>query len=710
MLPLLKKFKLNSSVLSIGASGEGARNCVLMLDSAYHLYALRGDKFIFSKKILDFVPQHAFSKACAVSMQGYIAIGVPKSNVCEILRFQDSTLSRIKSLSWHRADIYNIRFSRDGKYLVTGGEDGKVFVFGLPNFHCVSILPPRPDYISNIHFGRIAKLLVYSSYDLQNCVFDMVQNKIVGIFETNAVVEDIVFFDGDRKIFCVCANGECGIYDVRKKSLDLRKNYDFWLTRTGLTKDDNYAYIGARESKLSYLNLSTNTSAFSVNLSCEEGIASMRIIDANLHIGYANGIVEIFNLASGEDKLQAAIKRGNFRKAREISDKNISLKTHKIYIDFMEKSFEAEFQKAKDSLQNNATQENLTKILQDLDVFFEDTNKREKFSQYLANIGIFKDFNDAFLRKDYALAYKIADENTLLKQTLEFERLEGIFNDTFESAKTLLLKDTFDSKNAANALLKPFLNIPSKKEVISKLLRNTDKFAQADTLLKGKKFVEYFKLAESFKEIQSTANYKKALAFGEQLLATINGFSAKREYEKALELNEILLKCAPFAKIAAENKQNIGLEREFLALFSQKDFKKIYANIDKYELLKALPEYVEMGRGFDRIFDNALEMALNGRGEAVCEMLKEYMNIEFWREKITNIFNLSYLHEINTALESADSSVHWRLSLESYVNMFGKNDEIMKICDKTDKMRDTLKAIEPTPQEVKYLPSILVRI
>lgn len=712
MLPLIRKFKLNSSVLSIGASLDSSkRESILILDSSYHLYALRDGEFVFSKQIFDFPSQHQFSKACAVSMYGYIAIGVPKSNVCEVLKFEDDNLIHLASLSWHKADIYNIRFSRDGKYLITGGEDGKVFVFRLPDFHIACILPPRPDYISNIHFGRIAKLIVYSSYDLQNCVFDMVQNKIIGTFSTHSVVEDIVFFDNDKKIFCVCANGESGIYDIASQTLDLKQNYHTWLTRTGLTKDDNYAYIGARDNTLSYLCLDTNAVHFEVGLSYEEGISSMRIVGAKLHIGYGNGYLEIFDLSQGSDELLLAINSTHFKEAKMISDKNISLKTHKIYIEFMDKCFEREYQKAKIALQNDTSQANITKILSKLEVFFEDKSKKQKISKLLENIGIFKEFAYAISNRDYVLAYRLVDENEILKTTSEFEELENRFEEVFENAKNLLLKESFDATNEANEILKPFQAIASKKDIINKLLQNTDKFAQADLLLKNKHFEEYFKLAESFKAIQNTRNYKKALVFGEQILATINEFEANNNHAKALELNAILLKFAPLSDIAKRKQQDIHLKMEFLELCEHKNYKQIYQNIDKFATLKSLPEYIQMRQYFNQIFENALDLAIKGKNEMTYQILKDYFDIAFWQDKMASIFNLSYLNEINHTLNNAININHidWQASLERYINMFGKNDELIKICESHAQIRDILQQIEPKALIPQYLPTILVK-
>ena len=702
MLPLIGKYKLNSSILSIGSN----KNNMILLDSNYYVYEFHKDTFLYTKKIFDFEAHHPFSKACAVSMQGYIAIGIPKSNICEIFHLENKDLKHIKTLEWHKADIYNIRFSRDGKFLITGGEDGKVFLFRLPDFNVVNILPPRPDYISNIHYGRIANLIVYSSYDLNNCVFDMEQNKIIGTFETNSVVEDIVFFDDDKKIFCICSNGDSGIYDIESKSLNLKHNYKHWLTRGGLSKDGNYAYIGSRGNLLSYLDLESNLPKYQATLELEDGVTSMRVANAKLHIGYSDGHLHIFDLDKFEDELQMAIKNKDYKSAKNISDKNISLKTQKDYINFMENMWQERFNEAKITLQKDSSSEHLNHIINELEAFFEDENKKQIFSDFISNIGIFKEFSLAVANKDYALAYKIADENTMIKQMGEFEKLEEIYHQKFESAKNLLINQSQESFNKANILLKPFINVASKKDSINHLLRNTNKFAQAEILAKNKHFGEYFRLAENFGEIKNTKTYKKILGLGNQIIATINELESKGNFNKALELNEVLVQFIPFKTTANNKKKQIELRLKFLELYNKKAYKQIYQMLDSFAILKGSPEYVAMNNHFNQIFDSAFDFINDNNYKMAYKILRDCFDMPFWKDRLDNILNISYLSEIQTNLNN--EAINWQLTLESYINMFGKNDEIIKICNKSDEIARLLNTLEAKESEIVYKESIIV--
>lgn len=720
MLPAPIKYKLNASLLAIGASSSkldssvAGTKSVILLDSSYNLYEFRDGEFIFARKIFDYEPQHQFSKACAISMNGYIAIGEPRSPNCHILHIYNGILTHIKTLSWHKADIYNIRFSKNGKYMVSGGEDGKVFIFGMPHFNIINILPPRSDYISNIHFGKVLKLVVYSSYDNVNCVFDMDTNKIIGEFETNAVAEDMTFFDNDSKIFFICSNGESGIYSIETKTLDIKPNYNAWLTRVGMTKDDNFTYIGSRDGFLRYLDLQTNKHSFNIKLD-NDGIASMRVIDAKLYLGFASGYLEIFDLQRFESEFISAIEANDLRKAEQIAQQNLSLKTLKSYIALKDRLWIEEFKNAQDILSQNTSQSAFSEAFTRLKVFFEDEEKKIAFDDFTRNIGAAKDLREAMNAKDYALCYKIVGENAYLKETIDYERLENLYNEAFESAKRLLLSN--DDKDKASEILKPFASVPHLKETINILLRNAAKFKEAENLFKNKHFGEFFKLAESFRAIKTTTNYKKALLFGEQILATINELEAKNGNKKALELLEILLKFVPFQKVALERKNTILLKLEFLDLYNKKDYQKIYTQIQKYHSLKGLKEYINLTHRFNDIFENALLNASSGNCEAVYRQLEPYFNIAFFSDKIESIFNISYINELDSTLEKykkntsevKDNAIDWFATLEQYISMFGKNDELLKILSPHQKILEICERVNiDSNKEVAFLKTIIL--
>lgn len=720
MLPAPIKYKLNASLLAIGASSSkldssvAGTKSVILLDSSYNLYEFRDGEFIFARKIFDYEPQHQFSKACAISMNGYIAIGEPRSPNCHILHIYNGILTHIKTLSWHKADIYNIRFSKNGKYMVSGGEDGKVFIFGMPHFNIINILPPRSDYISNIHFGKVLKLVVYSSYDNVNCVFDMDTNKIIGEFETNAVAEDMTFFDNDSKIFFICSNGESGIYSIETKTLDIKPNYNAWLTRVGMTKDDNFTYIGSRDGFLRYLDLQTNKHSFNIKLD-NDGIASMRVIDAKLYLGFASGYLEIFDLQRFESEFISAIEANDLRKAEQIAQQNLSLKTLKSYIALKDRLWIEEFKDAQDFLSQNTSQSAFSEAFTRLKVFFEDEEKKIAFDDFTRNIGAAKDLREAMNAKDYALCYKIVGENAYLKETIDYERLENLYNEAFESAKRLLLSN--DDKDKASEILKPFASVPHLKETINILLRNAAKFKEAENLFKNKHFGEFFKLAESFRAIKTTTNYKKALLFGEQILATINELEAKNGNKKALELLEILLKFVPFQKVALERKNTILLKLEFLDLYNKKDYQKIYTQIQKYHSLKGLKEYINLTHRFNDIFENALLNASSGNCEAVYRQLEPYFNIAFFSDKIESIFNISYINELDSTLEkykkddseAQNNAIDWFATLEQYISMFGKNDELLKILSPHQKILEICERVNiDSNKEVAFLKTIIL--
>ena len=90
------------------------------------------------------------------------------------------------------------------------------------------------------------------------------------------------------------------------------------------------------------------------------------------------------------------------------------------------------------------------------------------------------------------------------------------------------------------------------------------------------------------------------------------------------------------------------------------------------------------------------------------KILQQCFNIPFWKNRLDNIFNISYLNEIEKNINNNEKNINWQLTLESYINMFGKNDELIKICTKNEEVSKILNMIEVKEGEIKYMPSIIL--
>ena len=115
-----------------------------------------------------------------------------------------------------------------------------------------------------------------------------------------------------------------------------------------------------------------------------------------------------------------------------------------------------------------------------------------------------------------------------------------------------------------------------------------------------------------------------------------------------------------------------------------------------------------MSNHFNQIFDSAFDCIMNNNYEMAYKILQTCFDMPFWRDRLNNIFNISYLNEIQANINNKEKAINWELTLKSYINMFGKNDELIKICSKNDELTKLLNTLETKESEIIYKPSILL--
>ena len=125
-----------------------------------------------------------------------------------------------------------------------------------------------------------------------------------------------------------------------------------------------------------------------------------------------------------------------------------------------------------------------------------------------------------------------------------------------------------------------------------------------------------------------------------------------------------------------------------------------------------------------------MNYATDGNGEAVYREVEQYLNIAFFKDKIESIFNISYINEIDNALEETQGTgessesiksnspksdesktIDWYGTLEQYVEMFGKNDELNKLIAPHKKILEIYNKI-PTDnkKEIAFLKTIMIYV
>lgn len=707
MLKIKNTINLIGNVLDIGLNGKE----YLFIDHSYVVYSfsLKNLAFSFSKRISkNTLHQHQYSKASICSKDGYIIAPSVSKSVAPVYKVEGEKISLSAKLRWHRATISASKFSSDNKYFATGGEDGRVFIYSHLNAKLHTILPRRPDYISCIAFGKHSEIISYVSYDLTLNVYDFKTDKNLRVIKTPSVVEDMVFFENDEKIFYVCKNGETGIFDLKNDKNYSKENLGCWPTKISLNLNERYVYVGTRKNILYLYPLYDEIAPLKIELS-DRGITCIKQYDNLIFICLANGTIQIIDSLYHIDKFLKLLNQKDFEGAKIFAEKNnILLKTLEIYSEVKNIQWQQTLKNMSELLFSEDSDEVLQKALP----FFEDSKKEEQAKDYMLKRTSLKDFLRAFNKKNYSQAYKLASENPIIQNLVEYKKMEEFFEVSYNESLDFIVQDPYGGKKNIKEKLKAFEGVPEKKQIITTLLRYYDEFLLAEKYAKEQNYSEYFLLAKRYPFIRGTRTYQKVYLVCEQIVRHIQDLIVSRDYVQARDKMKNLSKIEIFNDFFAKSERYLDNVDIFLGACRVKNYAKCYRILKDCPEMTSLKEYIELAQGILRIFDKAKIIAQKGDTKETYTKLETFFGIEKWTNKINMTMKIAYLYEMQNMLEKEISGIDWDATISAYVQRYGRDAEIKSFCitreDFREILKDTIQVLtKMDDKNVSHLKSII---
>ena len=321
-------------------------------------------------------------------------------------------------------------------------------------------------------------------------------------------------------------------------------------------------------------------------------------------------------------------------------------------------------------------------------------------------------FLDAMQHKDYKQAYALAEKNDEIKSLRAYIDLERHWQKSFKKAHSLMTgKNMQANKHHVEHILAPFLKVPEKKLVIDSLLNNHKVCLDAKKLIGSRDFTSFFTLAEEHPFLREGDLYRNIFPMIEKVFFQVESLESESEYDKALELLGHIESLKPFEDKSRELRERIEEKNRLRRAIENQNL------VDGYKLVEFSPklvkskEFTNFQNRFIEDTEQALMEAFNGRTTRVLDIYEAYLPVDYLQYKIAAVVKVACLYEIRNALLNK-SRLDWPNTLREYVERFGKDGEISRICA-AGKLKEILDSI-PAPKDYmgylqKGLPeSILV--
>ena len=238
-------------------------------------------------------------------------------------------------------------------------------------------------------------------------------------------------------------------------------------------------------------------------------------------------------------------------------------------------------------------------------------------------------------------AYRLAEENPLLRYSDAYIRLDALWNDAYEKAVELLEQGRRDE---AKKVLEPFNAEGSKRLLAQKLLNDYREFGKFKTAVENRKYQLAYSLAASHPMLKQNRYYLKMEREWEQIFSKAKKIILQDGGEE--RVRELF---KPFRGISGKSVliQTLLTEREIYKLFMKmvvkKDYKGAIELAKRYPAIQELDEYRKIERIADAISQKArteLEKGNYAETARLASRLMEFPNQRDLAEELTEEANL----------------------------------------------------------------------
>jgi 5'(3')-deoxyribonucleotidase len=682
MIKIIQSFHVKGSVIAI----HSTENTIYFTDTEGNLHSVCRTKWDKTVKLLipEAPPLHRFQKGSSFSENGHVAYSVKAENNCAVCiklpaasdtDFDSSENPSEVPIGLHghdqRAEVMTFCGTK-GQYLLTGGTDGKVYMYSTKSGKIIMSLKPKPDYISHITVDKKGGNLAYSAHDKSLSVLNIRhQKERLNTFVDDAI-EHSFFYNDSKALYAIGREGNSYIYDFKSDEISKKALFPSWPSCCVIDFSGRFAIVGGRNGTIHIVKLSDNSMFSSFKLD-QKGISSLHVEDKYLFIGFESGWVYMIDMHAFIDDFSQALSVKNFKTAKRCLDNNLFLAIHP-----MSEMFQEAWEEMLKEIINQFSTGNAASALEFATPFLSDDEHKKEFDFLLQKQKDFEKFAVLVQKKEFQEAFEMLERAPYLDKTDSARKLELYFTKSFAEAKKLIAADPMRNLPKAQEILKPFSVVPAKKEMIHSLQKNYEIYLKADSLIKEKQFREYFTLTAKFEFLVSEEVYKKICTLAEASIAKLRKLIDEGKYDDAFSGIKQVAIFLPYKKQLMELAKEIQLRQKLLEAIQNKNIQSAYELVMAYPLLESMAEFVAYDERFDEVLSTAMQSVANGEIKQVQQVLSPYAGIPIFKPKIRECIRQATFNKLEFLLTAKSLTVAQTVSAY-YLKEFGKDDEYEKL-------------------------------
>ncbi len=587
-----------------------------------------------------------------------------------------ATKKAIGKVSRHQGEVSCVGIDPKNRYLFSCGDDGKTFAMDMANAKLAFTLPPHPDTINDIVFNKTGQWVATCSYDRKISVYnlDMMQplgEKLRG--HSKAVVK--MAFINKNRLVSVDKDASAIVWDLFDQSIIVRLGgiHDD-VTAITAEPEGKFLFFGTNLGYIIVYNIENYELVEQKYLKLSGAITSMYFDEEGdfLYIGTENGDLYKYYIYEGIDVIKYLIQKREFKNVQDHLDDNPVLKYTEIYR-VLETIWEKTLKKARRLFESEKKEE----ALQLLEPYRQIPSKNSIINKLTEQYANFRKFYELVTGGKYALAYSLADQNPVYKESNLFKQLEEKWRKVFKEAQKLSLDP--HTVEQAKEVVKPFRGISEKAKAIQEMFIQSDVYNRFKIALGQKDFAQVYVYLEKHPFLKNFPEYHAMITYAQSLYEKAMEHLKKNELNAALKYLRVVTEFKEYTDKVKILIEDIESRYKFLEAVKENNLSRAYHYLAQNEDLALTREGRKLETYWDDAAANANGFAAKGDPLGVKEALKEFLDIKEKHTAIATVVAYAYRMQIENAIKRKQPLHKVEKGIKNYVSYFGKDEQIQNL-------------------------------
>lgn len=613
----------------------------------------------YKTKVVEFSPNGEF-------------FAVMTSDCMESRLYNAKTKKALAKVSRHQGEVSCVAVDPTGRYMFSGGDDGKTFGVDINTGKLAFTLPVHVDTVNDIAFSDNGQWVATASYDKKILLYNLTMMTPKEKLKVHAAPITKLHFVSKHRLFSVDKNNTAIIWDIYSgKVIHRLQGVHDDVTCVMSGSDDKFLFLGTQLGYVLLYELDKYEQLSRKYIKIKSAVVSMEY-DKELNqllVGSEDGELLFYDIYAGEAKIKELLSQKRFDQVETTAQENPVLLYTETYA-LLATLWEKTLIKAKHALEQN-DKETAIKLFKP---FKNIPSKNSIMQKVILEYGEYSKFVALAKGGKIALAYGMAASHPLYKETKIYAQLEAMWQKSFVLAQKFVMDPRGEEK--VKEILAPYRGITEKTKLIQDMLTQGEVYKRFRVAISQKEYKIAFELIKQHPFLKEFPDYTALINYGDKLYIKSQELIKAGETHAAIKILRVLVDFSDFTNEARELVVEIEFRQRFFNAIEDKDFATAYDIMARYDDLLATPDGQKLQNAWNKDLTDANRAAIEGNVKEVSQILDKYMIISSKNRALATVYSLCYLTQLERAVKAKRERLEIENGIKNFVLAFGLTDNI----------------------------------